>query len=244
MKSNLKQSRWTGKTAVALALALLAGGAVTPVSAAISGEIGTAEIEIDANANLYPSSPSVTDWVKDSLPNTAAPSLSQSIATGVSVGSTGAVAKGHWNGVRIVDGTAGNDQDIFLTGGKENDTSTWNIGPGSVGSSKYDITQAYLANNRTKLFFGMERRGNNGTTAFDFEFNQEAPAAATPLVPRRTVGDVLFTFEMSGSGTSGSATPHYYVWDGKAYVEKSATASLKSSINTTEVAAAPWGLCR
>src|SRR5687768_13946351 len=123
MKSFLKQSRWTGKTAVALAL-LLGGGALSPVSAAVSGEIGTAEIEIDTNANLYPSSTSVTDWVKDSLPNTDAASLSQSIATGVIVGSTGAVAKGHWNGVRIVDGIAGNDSDIFLTGGKENDTNT------------------------------------------------------------------------------------------------------------------------
>jgi len=44
--------------------------------------------------------------------------------------------------VRIVDGIASSDQDIFLTGGKENDLSTWNVVPGSVGSSKYDITQA------------------------------------------------------------------------------------------------------
>jgi hypothetical protein len=36
---------------------------------------------------------------------------------------------------RIVDGIAGNDRNIFLTGGKENDTTTWNIGPGTVGSS-------------------------------------------------------------------------------------------------------------
>ena len=104
---------------------------------------------------------------------------------------------GHWNGVRIVDGIDGADQDIFLTGGKENDLSTWNIGPGTVGSSKYDITQAYLANNQQSLFFGMERRGNNGTTAFDFEFNVLAPNPATPLVPTRSVGDVLFTFEMN-----------------------------------------------
>ncbi|HKQ51201.1 MAG TPA: hypothetical protein VJT74_02455 [Pyrinomonadaceae bacterium] len=83
---------------------------------------------------------------------------------------TGAVGgKGHWNGVRIVDGIAQGDQDIFMTGGKENDTSTWNVGAGSVGSSKYDITQAYIANNQSTIFFGMERRGNNGTTAFDFE---------------------------------------------------------------------------
>jgi hypothetical protein len=147
---------------------------------------------------------------------------------------------GHWNGVRIVDGIAGNDKDIFLTGGKENDTSTWNIGPGTVGSSKYDITQAYLANNQQSLFFGMERRGNNGTTAFDFEFNQKAPNSATPLIPNRTVGDVLFTFEVSGSGSSGSATPHYYVWTGSLYAERSLH-GMVSSINQSPVPAAPWG---
>jgi len=63
----------------------------------------------------------------------------------------------------------------------------------------------------------MERRGNNGTTAFDFEFNQQAPTSS--YLPTRTVGDVLFTFEMQGSGGSGSATPHYYVWNGSAYIE-------------------------
>ena len=45
------------------------------------------------------------------------------------------------------------------------------------------------------LFFGMERSGNNGTTAFDFEFNRNAPVST--YVPSRSVGDVLFTFEMS-----------------------------------------------
>jgi hypothetical protein len=240
-----------------LFVACLSG--VLPSYAAVTGNIGTAAIEIDTNANLYPAngafnptgfvngsiknSGATSDWVKDANANTDSASLSNSIATGIIPGVSGATGgKGHWNGVRIVDGIAGNDNNIFLTGGKENDVSTWNIGPGTTGSSKYDISQAYLANNRQTLFFGMERLGNNGTTAFDFEFNQLAPKAGAPLFPNRSVGDVLFTFEMSGSGSSGSAVPHYYTWNGTKYIERTPPpSSLISSINNVETPSAPWG---
>ena len=88
----------------------------------------------------------------------------------------------------------------------------------------------------------MERRGNNGTTAFDFEFNLHAPDPANPLVPNRVTNDVLFTFEMSGSGSSGSAVPHYFLWSGSNYVEQiPAPSTLISSINQTDIPAAPWG---
>ncbi|MFM1770191.1 MAG: hypothetical protein RJA22_2720 [Verrucomicrobiota bacterium] len=229
------------KYSILLSLCLLAAA---PARAAVTGNIHPAAIEIDASANLYPSGAAgLVDWVKDSLPNTDEPSLTNSIASGLIPNVTAAVGgTGHWYGCRIVDGIASADQDIFLTGGKENDLATWNIGPGSVGSSKYDITQAYLANNRDSLFFGMERRGNNGTTAFDFEFNQYGPNPATPLLPTRTIGDVLFTFELSGSGSSGQAVPHYYIWNGSRFVEQTPPpASLVSSINQAEVDAAPWG---
>lgn len=229
------------KYTVSLSLLLLAAALVR---AAVTGNIHPAAIEIDPSANLHPSgNPGLVDWVKDDLANTDTPSLVNSIATGLIPDVTAAGGgRGHWYGCRIVDGIAAADQDIFLTGGKENDLATWNIGPGSVGSSKYDITQAYLANNRDSLFFGMERRGNNGTTAFDFEFNQYSPHPATPLLPTRTVGDVLFTFELSGSGTSGQAVPHYYIWNGTRFVEQTPPPpSLVSSINQSDVDAAPWG---
>jgi hypothetical protein len=217
-----------------------------------SGNIQPNAIEIDKNANLYPGdgnsnilNPGATaDWVKDSLQNTDTdPDPNDPIAVGIVPNFTGAVGgKGHWNGLRIVDGIAQGDQDIFLTGGKENDTSTWNVGAGSVGSSKYDITQAYIANNQSTIFFGMERRGNNGTTAFDFEFNQKGTVGG--YVPTRTVGDVLLTFEMQGSGGSGSAVPHVYRWNGSSYVEVALNTlppGLVTSINNVEVKPAPWG---
>lgn len=191
------------------------------------------------------------DWVVDALANSGSNCLGRDgIATCVQPGVTGATGgTGHWNGVRIVDGIGSADQDIFLTGGKENDTSTWNIGPGSVGSSKYDMVQAYLANNQTHLFFGMERRGNNGTTDFEFEFNQKAPASMPGCVdagnvPCRTVGDVLFIFDMQGSGTSGSATPSYLVWSGSSFeaADAGTDAGILSSINNSlATKGGPWG---
>lgn len=197
---------------------------------------------LNANANI--------DWVKTSTGNTGTGCLRpDDIVTcdqaGVTASTNGA---GDWNGIRIVDGIGNNDQDIFVKGGKENDTSTWTIAPGSVGSAKYDITQAYVANTSVSntsgyLFFGMERRGNDGTTAFDFEFNAQAPAAGNQFIPTRTVGDVLFTFEMQGSGSSGSAVPHVFTWNGSAYVENTnlQPGEVVTSINDSPTPGAPWG---
>lgn len=195
------------------------------------------------------------DWVSDILvsPSSEPRSYNQGVATGIistvdlpsqpaGTPVTGAAFAGtdygHVNGGRIVDGIAGADQDIFLNGGKENDVTTWNVGPGSVGSSKYDATQLFIANSskittdpifsvtggqKNMLFFGMERRGNNGTTEFEFEFNVLPPATTYPngspipisllgYIPTRSDGDVLFTFLMNGSGTSGSCVPQILLW--------------------------------
>jgi hypothetical protein len=249
---HLRPRPWLVRTSLALiALLSLASSAL-----AINGSIGSLAIEIDQNANLHPASnfpsgyggngailnPGATvDWVQDNLNNVGTNCLSNSVASCNEANVTAAVGGvGHWYGARIVDGIAGNDQDIFLNGGKENDVTTWNVGPGTVGSSKYDATQAYLANNNQTVFFGMERRGNNGTTAFDFEFNRLGTEGT--YVPVRSVGDVLFTFEMQGSGGSGSAVAHVFRWDGSSYVEQTPLpAGLISSINTSVRPSAPWG---
>jgi hypothetical protein len=138
---------------------------IHPASIQIDGQAAGADLFRDAGTPL--NAGATADWVVDALPNAGTSCLgADGIATCVEPNVTGATGgTGHWNGARIVDGIGGDDQDIFRTGGKENDTTTWNIGAGTVGSSKYDMVQAYLANNQTQLFFGMERRGNNGTTA-------------------------------------------------------------------------------
>src|SRR5215213_2908002 len=105
MKSSIFSSRHWMPAFTLLLVACVMGAFGAPNAGAVSGNIGSASIEIDtgsAGANLYPSSASVSDWVKDSLPNTDPASLVNSVATGIIPGTTGAVGgKGHWNGVRI-----------------------------------------------------------------------------------------------------------------------------------------------
>lgn len=233
------------------AITALVAGSLTGSSSAVSGNINPNAVQIEkagkadlvdttASANVY-NTGATKDWIADNLDNTGTSCLSNSIASCNQAGVTAAVnGVGHWTGVRLVDGINGGDQDIFLNGGKENDLSTWNVGPGSVGSSKYDATQMYLANNQTDLFFGMERSGNNGTTAFDFEFNRNAPQST--YKPTRSSGDVLFTFEMQGSGGSGSVTPHFFRYGATGYTEQALPAGTFASINdNTTTAGEPWG---
>lgn len=242
-------------------LPLAAVGQIT-----VSGNIHPGAIEIDNSANVHPgdgnanikNSGATLDWVKDNLANTDTPSLIDSIATGLDFAAPDQTAApggtGHWNGVRIVDGFGGGDQDIFLKGGKVNDEETWNIGAGTVGSSKFDATQMYIANNQTNIFFGMERNGNNGTTAFDFEFTQNPPISQ--YVPDRSDGDILVSFELQGSGNaSGSVLTYIFEHNGTEYVplcdddpattgtgQGACPAGLFTSINGIEpTPAEPWG---
>lgn len=203
------------------------------------------------------------DWVHDTLPNNDSPSLVDGIAVGIEPGTSGTTfnnqKRGHWNGGRLVDGIGNADLDTFTKGGKEDDPTTWTVGPGSV-AGKYDITQVYIASSisatsdladfptgrKAVLYFGMERRGNSGTTAFDFEFDQLAPFSQ--YIPHRTEGDVLFTFEMNGSGSSGSAVPHVYVYHNGSFLNNEILASSLpvarrplASINQTSTPSAPWG---
>lgn len=243
--------------------------AAAPSGADINGNIAPSSIEIDnPSANVYPGDSTKTcqtadftanpkDWVKDCAANTDTASLVDSVATGIIPGVTGKTGgTGHWYGARIVDGLGNGEQDQFAKGGKENDLTTWHVQPGSIGSAKYDATQAYLANNQTNLYFGMERAGNDGTTAFDFEFNQNAPHTNGSYLPNRTKDDVLFTFEVQGSGNdSGSATVHYYKWvpstanavdpadDVGSYVEQASLPSgvLATLVGDTTTPVPPWG---
>src|SRR5688572_16141015 len=129
MKSSIPRPhtnfRCWSSSALALAATCIGLGLSPQFSAAqpATGNIQPFAIEIDANANLYPSGAAgLVDWVKDSLPNTDTPSLVNSIATGIIPNVTGAPGgRGHWNGLRIVAGIARNDHDIFQTGRKEND---------------------------------------------------------------------------------------------------------------------------
>jgi hypothetical protein len=274
----------------ALAIVAISVGAI--LAGATSASISS---PIEMDGNLYPGPSPVTicpssgatnptewsgktDWVADCSATTTSTTLVAGTAqtglgsvtwpgTTVSVqtGATGGF--GDWNGVRIVDGLGNQDQDIFCTGGKENDLTTWNVCPASVGSSKFDISETYLANDASNLFFGMERPGNNGTTAFDFEFNQAEPTHGNTLsssctlgttlcyVPNRSQGDVLWTFEMTGSGNTGSAVPHFFTFvcttpttagqlcpnDTGTFVEGTPPSGTVDVINASPTPGGPWG---
>lgn len=268
-----RNRRWNRSIVVALVAALtlvfaqialaVVQGNIAPSSIEIDSPANAQGTVPAPGADLFPGtktcgqsfpSSGALDWVKDCEAN-AGGTNPPGVVTGLVAGTTGAspvcqstpatfpatCATGHWNGVRIVDGVGGNDQDIFTKGGKEQDLSTWNIAPGTVGSSKYDASQMYLANNQTHVFFGMERIGNNGSTAFDFEFNQLAPVST--YVPNRSNGDVLLTFEMSGSGSSGSATAHYFTYGSGQYSEVTPLPSgIQTSINNSaNTPGEPWG---
>ena len=218
-----------------------------------------------------------SDWVTDTLDNTTPGTVIGSVAYGINVTpnltdndptndmQTGVFdptsstqrKRGHWAGLRIVDGIGNLDQNVFGAGGKENDVSTWKVSPGSVGSAKDDITQAYVAEStyrtddladypsgiKSALMFAVERRANNGTTAYDLEINQKT--ASNNLIPNRTVGDVLVGVQLSSQVT---APPVFAIsiWNGTSYVPfdiSTLPAALRPVVTTNlvQTPSEPWG---
>jgi hypothetical protein len=158
-----------------------------------------------------------------------------------------------------VDAPGGLEKDQFVRGGKVNDTSTWNVEASTIGSGKYDITQGHLANNFSSLFFASYRRTNTGTTEFEYEFNQQAPAGFDPTgqtpvyIPTRTgdgagpnPDDVLFAYEMDAS--KKTLDVHIFLWDGNGFDVELGTpgnpplpAGIVKSFNDADTPAGPWG---
>ena len=219
-------------------------------SAIVDGSLGSNVLQCDGdlyfnnviaqNASDNPN----CDWVEDA--NISPPSQASCLAGGVALCNAPNITsapggKGLWHGMRIVDGYGNKDQDIFKQG-KENDTSGWKIQSGSVGSPKYDITQAFLAGggdgdpatSKAYLYFGMMRAGNDGTTAFDYEFNQKP---SNGKIPNRTFGDILFTFECSSAG----ANAFVFVWDGAQFKLGPTPKGVYSAINKAPIDGPPWG---
>ena len=161
-----------------------------------SGQIGTESIEIDGDMFATELAADALealaplDWVDDaSEPNSGSDCVQDDGIVlcnepGVSARPGGT---GTWHGARVLDGFGGHD-DVFLGGSMFDDTNTWAVGLGNVGSSKNDASEVFLANSDDRLYFAMQRFGNNGTTAFDFEFNQ-ANVAGPPWGNRDDKGN-------------------------------------------------------
>ncbi len=110
-------------------------------------------------------------------------------------------------GIDLPSGTGDNS---FGQGTKE-DVPAVTVVNGSIPPNKNDLTRFYEAseqasNQHIYLYLGWERLVNIGNANLDFEINQFATTGFTsafsgPITLNRTAGDLLVTYDFSGSGT-------------------------------------------
>jgi hypothetical protein len=109
-----------------------------------------------------------------------------------------------------IDNPSGSGDNAFGQGAKE-DNAAVTVVDGSIPPNKNDLTRFYeaselAANNHNYLYLGWERTVNIGNANLDFEINQNKTAGFTgtttgPVTLNRTAGDLLVTYDFSGSGT-------------------------------------------
>jgi hypothetical protein len=105
---------------------------------------------------------------------------------------------------------SGSNDNAFGQGTKEDNPAT-SIVDGSIPPNKNDLTKFYEASEQASggdifLYLGWERLVNIGSANLDFEINKDANATFTassvgPLLITRTAGDMLVTYDFSGSGS-------------------------------------------
>jgi hypothetical protein len=105
----------------------------------------------------------------------------------------------------------GGSDNAFGQGTKE-DNAAVTVVDGSIPPNKNDLSRFYeaselvAANGHTYLYLAWERLVNIGNANLDFEINQATTARFTgattgPVTINRTAGDLLVTYDFSGSGT-------------------------------------------
>ncbi|HXU05645.1 MAG TPA: hypothetical protein VN903_32025 [Polyangia bacterium] len=113
------------------------------------------------------------------------------------------------NRVVGLDQPSGTSDNAFGQGTKE-DGPNVTVVDGSIPPNKNDLTRFYagseFANNSNFLYLAWERAVNIGSANLDFEINQNVTAGFTgtttgPVTLNRTAGDLLVTYDFSGSGT-------------------------------------------
>ncbi|HKA03767.1 MAG TPA: hypothetical protein VKD67_05540, partial [Acidimicrobiales bacterium] len=127
------------------------------------------------------------------------------------------VGTSDWNTLASViknpDQPSGSSDNSFTQGSKEDDLNV-TVAAGSIPPNKNDLTTSYLSTESipsgpstdTFLYLAWERAVNNGSANIDFELDQDPNAGFTgttlgPVTIQRTEGDVLITYDFSGSGT-------------------------------------------
>jgi uncharacterized repeat protein (TIGR01451 family) len=109
----------------------------------------------------------------------------------------------------LLDQPSGSDDNSFTQGSKEDDLNV-TVAAGSIPPNKNDLTRSYIASENTGgqtfLYLAWERLVNTGSANIDFELDQNATTGWTgstlgPVTINRTEGDLLITYDFSGSGT-------------------------------------------
>jgi hypothetical protein len=108
-----------------------------------------------------------------------------------------------------IDQPSGGTDNAFGQGTKEDNTNA-TVVTGSVPPNKNDLTRFYVGSeftsNSNYLYLAWERAVNIGAANLDLEINQNPTAGFTgtttgPVTLNRTAGDLLVTYDFSGSGT-------------------------------------------
>ena len=120
------------------------------------------------------------------------------------------------------DLASGSGDNAFGQGTKE-DNSAVTVVTGSIPPNKNDLTAFAVASENVSgqqfVYLAWERAVNIGNANLDFEINQHATTGFTsgftgPLTLNRTVGDILVTYDFSGSG---KPTLGFRLWTGSAW---------------------------
>jgi prealbumin domain-containing protein len=160
------------------------------------------------------------------------------------------------NRVVGLDQPSGTSDNSFGQGTKEDNPSA-TVVTGSIPPNKNDLTRFYVASEfaggSNFLYLAWERAVNIGNANMDLEINQNATAGFTgtttgPITLNRTAGDLLVTYDFSGSGTptlglltwvTSGATSQCFssntlpCWGNR--VDLSAAGDAEGAVNTTTV---------
>jgi len=119
----------------------------------------------------------------------------------------------------------GNGDDIFNLGSKELDQDGWVCQTGSA-PPKGDVVKGALSfrlvNGKQYVSFSFFRQATTGDVHMDYEFNQltatTAPASpGCPTLPRRSVGDIVITFDTDEGGKNIQVRA--FQWNGAGFIE-------------------------
>jgi hypothetical protein len=128
------------------------------------------------------------------------------------------------NVTTFIDKTGSGD-DIFSLGSKELDQDGWICETGSA-PPKGDIVRGAISfrilAGKQFLYFSFFRQATTGDVHIDYEFNQLAATTASaspscPTLPRRSLGDVVITFDTEEGGKNIQVRA--FQWNGTGFIE-------------------------